>query len=249
MLLNAHPILLSNNYNNLQRSNPTATFPCLFFPYSVATRSLQLSIIHFIAYLLHEKQSTMKSFVAASLLALIGASAAGPSNLRFAKRTSPNGCPAGDPGQTGVINAINAWNNDVVTVNSFLDSSITVLDDPAQVVAALQTVIPAAQDEPNQLQVLACESDVIAGTAAQAAVDDLAAGFNDNVLVPLTNIMNGADDADTVNSNLQTINQFRCCHVLPDLDTLWSSTAEDEGVADQVPLSAPRPGACSIITC
>ncbi|KIW12180.1 hypothetical protein PV08_09456 [Exophiala spinifera] len=191
----------------------------------------------------------MKSIIAASLLALIGTSAAAPSTLRFAKRDSPNGCPAGDPGQVGVINAIIAWNSDVVTVNGFLDSSVTVLSDPNQILSALQTVLPAAQNEPTQLQVLACESDVLPGTAAQAAVDDLFGGFESNVLVPLMNIMNGADDADTVNSNLHTINQFRCCNVLPDLDTLWTATAVDEGVADQVPLSAPRPNACSIITC
>lgn len=198
----------------------------------------------------------MKSIVAASLLAaLVGYSTAAPSSssstttLRFAKRDRPNGCPAGDPGQVGVVNAINAWNNDVVTVNGFLDSSTIVLSDPDQLLAALQTALPAAQDEPNQLQVLACESDVGPGTAAQAAADDLFAGFGNNVLVPLMNIMNSPDDADTVNGNLHTINQFRCCNVLPDLDTLWSSTAEDEGVANQVPLSAPRPNACSIITC
>ena len=84
------------------------------------------------------------------------------------------------------------------------------------------------------------------GTTAQTAVDTLFAGFNDNVIVPLGNI---ASNPATLAQNLQTINQFRCCDVLPDLDILWSSTAEDEGVANQVPLSAPRPTTCAAINC
>jgi hypothetical protein len=187
----------------------------------------------------------MKSFVAASLLALVGASAAAPSTLRFAKRDSPNGC-GGDPGQTGVVNAINAWNNDVVTVNAFLDAAPGL--DPAGLVEQLEGALNSAQDEPNQLQVLACESDV-SGTAAQTAADDLFNGFMNNVIIPLQTITANTGDSDVVSSNLATINQFRCCNVLPDLDILWSETAEDEGVANLVPLSPPRPNACASITC
>ncbi len=187
----------------------------------------------------------MKSFVAASILALVGASAAAPSTLRFAKRDSPNGC-GGDPGAAAVAAAINQWNSDVVTVNNFLDVAPTL--DPASLVEQLETVLTAAQDEPNQLQVLACESDV-AGEPAQDAANDLFAGFGDNVLTPLGNIVANAGDAATVSSNLDTINNFRCCHVLPDLDSLWSFTAEDEGVANIAPISAPRPNTCASIVC
>lgn len=104
----------------------------------------------------------------------------------------------------------------------------------------------AANDEPDQLQILACASDVSPSTVAQAAADDLFTGFGPNVLTPLSNILN---DPSSITQNLQLINQFRCCHVLPDLDTLWSFTAEDDGVANQVPLSAPRPAACASIYC
>ncbi|EXJ92214.1 hypothetical protein A1O3_00764 [Capronia epimyces CBS 606.96] len=192
----------------------------------------------------------MKSFIAASILAFVAASAAAPSTststLRFAKRTSPNGC-GGDPGQQGVINAINQWNSDVQTVNSFLEVAPSL--DPASLDEQIEGALTAAQDEPNQLQVLACESDVDPGTAAQAAVDDLFNGFENNVLTPLGNILANSGDAGVVASNLQTINQFRCCNVLPDLDTLWTATAVDEGVANVVPLSAPRPSTCASITC
>jgi len=188
----------------------------------------------------------MKSFVAASILALVGASAAAPSSLRFAKRDSPNGC-GGDPGQTGVANAINQWNSDVVTVNNFLDVAASL--DSTSLLTQIEGVLNAAQDEPTQLQILACESDVSAVSAAQAAADDLFAGFGNNVLTPLGNIVANVGDSDVVQSNLATINQFRCCHVLPDLDALWSFTAEDEGVANMAPISAPRPGTCAAISC
>lgn len=190
----------------------------------------------------------MKSLAAASLLALIGASAAAPSTLRFARRNLPDGTQCGaDPGGVGVANAINQWNTDVETVNSFLEQAPSL--DSTSLLIQIENVIGFAQDEPNQLAVLACESDVTPGTAAQAAVDDLGANFENLVLVPLGNIIQSPADSSNVATQLQTINQFRCCSVLPDLDTLWSSTAEDEGVANQVPLSAPRPSTCAAITC
>jgi len=190
----------------------------------------------------------MKSFVAASILALVGASAAAPSTLRYAKRTSPNGC-GGDPGQVGVVDAINSWNNDVTTVNDFLDLAATSNNDPSTIAAHIGNVINSASDEPNQLQVLACESDLIPGSAAQNAVDDLFTNFQSLVLVPLGNIMADPNDSDSVASNLATINLFRCCSVLPDLDALWEFDADDEGVSNQVPISAPRPGTCASISC
>ncbi|KAJ9610081.1 uncharacterized protein PV06_05398 [Exophiala oligosperma] len=176
-------------------------------------------------------------------LGLIGASAATPS-LRFAKRNSPNGCADGVPSQAAIAGAINQWNSDVTTVNDFLDvaTSLQGLHLQLQLVVALR----AANDEPDQLQILACASDVSPSTVAQAAADDLFTGFGPNVLAPLSNILN---NPSSITQNLQLINQFRCCNVLPDLDTLWSFTAEDDGVANQVPLSAPRPAACASIHC
>jgi len=190
----------------------------------------------------------MKYLIPAMVLAITGQSLAAPSTLRYIKRVAiPGTTCSGDPGQQGVIDAINKWNSDVVTVNNFLEAAPTL--SPPALLFQIETALTSAQDEPVELAVLACESDVTDGTAAQNAVNDLAAGFENNVLTPLGNIIANAGDATAVASNLQTINQFRCCNVLPDLDVLWSFTAEDEGVANQVPLSAPRPSTCAAITC
>ncbi|OAP59757.1 hypothetical protein AYL99_04759 [Fonsecaea erecta] len=188
----------------------------------------------------------MKSFVAASLLALVGASVAAPSTLRFAKRENPDNSCGPDPGSAAIANAINQWNGDVVTVNSFLEKAPSL--DSTTLLFDLENALTAAQDEPNQLNVLACEVDVV-GSPAQTAANELFNGFENNVLVPLGNIISNPSDASNVATQLQTINQFRCCHVLPDLDILWSSTAEDEGVANIAPISAPRPSTCASISC
>lgn len=189
----------------------------------------------------------MKSFVAASLLALVAASAAAPSSLRFAKRNNPDNSCGADPGPGGVANAINQWNSDVVTVNSFLEQAQGL--DETTLLIQLETALTAAQDEPNQLNVLACNEGVVSGTPAQDAANDLFNGFGNNVLVPLGNIISSPADSDNVATQLQTINQFRCCNVLPDLDTLWEATAADEGLVGSVPISAPRPNTCAAITC
>lgn len=190
----------------------------------------------------------MKSFVAASLVALIGVSAAAPSTLRFARRDLPDGTKcAADPGAVAVANAINQWNTDVETVNSFLEQAPGL--DETSLLIQIENVIGFAQDEPNQLAILACNEVVTPGTAAQAAVDDLGLNFENLVLVPLGNIIQSPADASNVALQLQIINQFRCCSVLPDLDALWSATAEDEGDATIAPISAPRPSTCAAITC
>jgi len=188
----------------------------------------------------------MKSFFAASVLALVGSSVAAPSTMRWAKRDSPNGCGA-DPGPQGVINAINQWDSDVQTVNAFLDAAPGL--DATGILSQIENVLNHAQDEPNQLQVLACEQLVGSVPEAQNAANDLFANFGNNVLVPLGNILANPGDSDSVNSNLDIINNFRCCHVLPDLDALWEETADDEGVSNLVPISAPRPNVCSSIGC
>jgi len=190
----------------------------------------------------------MKSFVAASLLALIGASAA-TSTLRFAKRNNPDNSCGADPGQVGVANAINSWNTDVQTVNAFLESAAAGGHDESSLLSGLENALTFAQDEPNQLNILACNEGVVPGTPGQTAADDLFAGFENNVLVPLGNIIQNPTDADNVATQLQTINQFRCCNVLPDLDILWEQTAADEGLVGTVPISAPRPSTCAAISC
>ncbi|ETI27373.1 hypothetical protein G647_09563 [Cladophialophora carrionii CBS 160.54] len=189
----------------------------------------------------------MKSSVAATtLFALISGSVAAPSNLRFAKRDLPSGdCVA--PGPDATANAINAWDSDVRTVNAFLEAAPTL--GSVDILLSIQTPLTAAEDEPNQLQVLACEPAVFEGTQAQAAADALFDGFDDNVIVPLGNIVASPADATNVAHQLATINQFRCCTVLPSLDILWQTTAANEGLVGSGPIVAPRPSTCAAITC
>ena len=113
-------------------------------------------------------------------------------------------------------------------------------------VTMAQSTLNSAQDEPTELNVLACVSDVTAGTLAQAAANDLFANFGGLVITQLNDIISSPTTAQVF---LSTINNFRCCQVLPDLDNLWSFTAEVNGVANQVPISAPRPTACMSVTC
>lgn len=190
----------------------------------------------------------MKSFVAASILALVGASAALPSTLRYAKRDSPNGCGA-DPGSQAVINAINQWNSDVETVNAFLELAASSGNDPSTLAAHIGSVISAASDEPNQLQVLACEISVSADPDTQDAVNDLFNNFGNLVVAPLEVIQANINDASAVQENLATVNQFRCCNVLPDLDKIWLFDADDEGVSNVVIFTAPRPSTCAGVPC
>lgn len=187
----------------------------------------------------------MKSVIAVSLLALVGAASAAPS-VELAKRDSPNGCPSA-PSAQGVFDAINAWNSDVVTVNNFLNMALGLT--PIGILTTIESVLNAAEDEPTRLQTLACVTGVSPGTRAQAAADDLFAGFDNNVIVPLGNILSSPGDAANVQTNLDTINIFRCCNVLPDLDVLWSFTAAATGISSFVPLTAPRPNQCANIIC
>jgi len=60
----------------------------------------------------------------------------------------------------GVVDAINSWNNDVTTVNNFLDLAASSNNEPSTIAAHISNVMDKATDEPNQLQVLACESDL-----------------------------------------------------------------------------------------
>ncbi len=155
----------------------------------------------------------MKSFVAVSLLALITASTATSSSvLRFAKRNNPDNSCVSQPSEVDFTNAINAWNGDVETVNAFLEQAPSL--DSTSLLFGLENALTSAQDEPNQLNILTCEITIIPGTASQAGADDLFAGFENNFLVPLGNIIQNPSDADNVATQLHTINQFRCCNVL-----------------------------------
>lgn len=102
-------------------------------------------------------------------------------------------------------------------------------------------------DEPTQLGILACIPAL--SDDAENAITSANAGFGDNVLTPLSDITTNGFNTHQVLTDVDTINQFRCCTLLPDLDILWLSAAEDEGLVGQVTLSPPRPNACSSIAC
>ena len=65
----------------------------------------------------------------------------------------------------------------------------------------------------------------------------------------LKSIIDEPGDGDSVASALETINNTRCCNVLPALDSLWQDSADQEGIAGKVNTVVPRPDACSSVQC
>jgi hypothetical protein len=181
------------------------------------------------------KSTTMKSFYATSLLALIAATTAIPFPAKLVAR---------DPTQDQVQTAIESWRNDVVNVNSFLDSATSL--SPADLQSAAQTALDFANDEPVELGVLSG----IPGLADNAlgAIQNLQETFG-NVPSSLQNIINNPSDTSAVNTQLEQINNTRCCNVLPALDILWQACADDEGISNVVDTSVPRPNSCSQVVC
>jgi len=177
----------------------------------------------------------MKSFYASSLLALIAAATAIPFPAKLVAR---------EPTQDQVQTAIESWRNDVVNVNSFLDSATSL--SSADLQSAAHIALGFANDEPVELGIL---SD-ISGLADDAlnAILLLKETFG-NVPTSLQNIINDPSDSDDVNTQLQQINNTRCCNVLPALDILWQACADDEGISNLVDTSVPRPNSCSQVVC
>ena len=180
----------------------------------------------------------MKSFVSATIFALVGCSMAAPATL---KRQSSS-CV--EPTQDQVLQAIQKWNNDVTNVNAFLNEAPS--QNPTDLLNAAQEALINAHDEPVELGILAC----ISGLAdnAEGAITNLQEVFG-NVPSSLQNIINNPGDAQNVAVQLQDINNTRCCNVLPDLDILWQAAADDEGISDQVNTVVPRPNACATVAC
>ncbi|OCL11118.1 hypothetical protein AOQ84DRAFT_387047 [Glonium stellatum] len=177
----------------------------------------------------------MKSFYATSLLAFIAATTAVPFPGRLVAR---------DPTQDQVLTSIESWRNDVVNVNSFLDSATSLSASDLQ--TAAQTALGFASDEPVELGILSS----ISGLADDAlnAITLLQEVFG-NVITDLQNIINDPSATSIVNTQLEEINSVRCCNVLPALDILWQAAADDEGISNQVDTSVPRPNACSQVVC
>ena len=157
-----------------------------------------------------------------------------------------------NPDTDQVAASINQWNTDVNTVNNFLNGAAALIagNDSNALVSATQTALTNAQDEPCQLMTLASQPDFSSGPAAfTCAVQDLMNVFEVHVLDNLMNIIANPGDDTSVQSAVDDINAFRCCNVLPDADILWLDSADDNGISNQVPISAGRPNACSNIIC
>lgn len=129
-----------------------------------------------------------------------------------------------NPSQTDVENSINQWNDDVNTVNDFLNNAANVIsqNDPDALVSAAQTALASAQDEPCQLMTLASQPDFSDGpNAFECAVMDLMNVFEVHVLSNLNAIIANPTDTTGVQSAVDDINEFRCCNVLGDASTCF----------------------------
>jgi hypothetical protein len=195
----------------------------------------------------------MYSIIAsASILALVASTAAAPSSnsLRYGKRqvggpgVSSVCTLTTEPSAQDVANALGTWLNDVENVNNFLNI-VGGITDPDTIEGLASGALNNALDEPSELNVLAC----IPALGQNDAIESAAGGFETNVLDPLMDIAaNGANTAQ-VNADILQINTFRCCTLLPDLDSLWLAAAEDEGLIGSVDVTVPRPNACASIVC
>jgi hypothetical protein len=170
------------------------------------------------------------------LAALFGGSLAAPSTMRHAKRQS-------GPSSDQVAAAIDRWNSEVVMVNNFLNTPPMT---GAPYGNFTSFTLSVAQDEPNQLAILA-EIPALS-TNATNAIANLKQVFG-GVLTNLQDIINNQNDLDTINAHIKSINQIRCCNVLPDLDILWPAAAEAEGVSNLVITVAPKENACATTKC
>ncbi|KAH8896528.1 hypothetical protein GQ53DRAFT_819613 [Thozetella sp. PMI_491] len=197
----------------------------------------------------------MKTFtiIMASLPALVASVAASPTSLRYAKRqirapgVGPVCMSTTAPSAQDVENSLNTWLTEVNNVNTFLNGVHNDLSNVNLLEGLARGALDNASDEPNQLGVLACISGLI--DDAENAIASAAAGFGDNVLMPLMDVTTNGADTQQVLADVAQINQFRCCTLLPGLDILWLAAAEDEGLVGQVTTSAPRPNACAAINC
>lgn len=158
----------------------------------------------------------MKSIVSASIGLLIASAAAAPSQLRHSKRqigaagVGPVCTLTAAPTAAEVLAALQTWNTEVTSVNTFLDGVLT--DSAAGLVGTgslTATALNFAMDEPTELNILAC----IPGQSQtyQNAATGAAAGFMIDVLMPLMDIsVNGASSAEVI-GDAGIINAFRCC--------------------------------------
>ncbi|KAL1589993.1 hypothetical protein WHR41_01408 [Cladosporium halotolerans] len=177
------------------------------------------------------------------------------------------------PTAQDVENAINEWNLDVNTVNSFLERAPGELDDlPTLASDAHNVASNFAAEEPNQLGTLVnwftsdSNNPDSAPDAFHCAANDLAVGqtigsttfnFKSLVLDVFADIVEDANagNRDAVSNLLDVVNSYRCCNVLPDLDILWRDSAISADLLIQnpvtggVPITPARPSTCSAFDC
>lgn len=157
-----------------------------------------------------------------------------------------------NPSVTQIEVSINQWNVDVNNVNAFLNNASTLIaaNNSAALGAAASSALTNAEDEPCQLMTLASQPDLTGlPDAFSCAVTELMSVFSPQVITPLMDIVANPGDTNTVTSAVATINQARCCAVLPDVSILWLDSADDSGISNLVPTVANRENACSTITC
>jgi hypothetical protein len=196
----------------------------------------------------------MKATIATSLLAVTSLAAARPSSYKLRSRqTSCILDTVANPSTQDIENAIIQWNDDVNTVNEFLNTIADGgLTNPSDLLAATQAVFVSASDEPCQFQTLQNNADFQGGDLVpklSCAISDLSSVFQPHVLDNLNAIIANPNNTVTVTNAVADINIFRCCNVLPDVDTLFLDSATDSGIANVVPLSVSREEACASISC
>ena len=195
----------------------------------------------------------MKATIATSLLAITSLASAHPSSSRL--RTRQTSCllnTVSNPSTQDIENAIFQWNDDVNSVNQFLNTIAEGgLTNPSDLLAATQAVLVSASDEPCQFQTLQNNADFQGAVVPKlsCAISDLSSVFQPHVLDNLNAIIANPNDTQTVTNAVADINVFRCCNVLPDVDTLFLDSATDSGIANVVPLSVAREEACASIGC
>jgi len=85
-------------------------------------------------------------------------------------------------------------------------------------------------------------------TRFRAAVEFLITYFEE---VPdnIETIAENADDAGIVAAAVATINEVRCCVVLPSAQELFEQTAENLGLVGEIRTDVERPDACAAVSC
>ncbi|KAK5726944.1 hypothetical protein LTR15_002835 [Elasticomyces elasticus] len=145
-----------------------------------------------------------------------------------------------------VARSINQWNNDINTVNNFIDTMANdqTLDVSASYARSL------AYDELCQLSTL---TGYLAGSTTAAvtcAETDLLGNFETKVIDNLSAIVDDPTNSTAVENATYDMNWARCCSLLIDVDFLWMDAVALGGASIAgTPITAQRPKACQAFNC